>query len=665
MEDGHHKNFQEFCKLEMCSELLKEIIKINEKEKTPNLQQNEFRNFRSQFFNTDANLFSYKLSGKLKTEISDFRVTEILQDGSKAEFNTQEVPDYDKKLIAPKTQSEILPEVLSDLNTKLDLSLSLDTIMKVINGEEESLTLTSPNLENKQTRTFVHERVRDLECLDSVTKDNNTILVTKFKTDKSKIKAMKRKQPGYLIATLKKESISHFDAIYKIARILKIHEAIIGTSGIKDKYAITLQRISIKNMTASKVLSVLPELKQVTEDRVDLGNFSYSNSKIAMGDHYGNSFKIKIRNVEDLNEEKFDLEKVFEKTEGYFVNYYGDQRFGSKIFSSDKRGKLLLKRRFLKFVANLYFFENVVNDFGVPSEREIKVKESYKSLQKLDFTEIDRLLGERRKTVNDYILKMDNMNDKKKIDENDTKGENGNDKDKNKTKSKTSGRKKEKKEEIKLKDKDMLPEELLNKIEEKANELYQILDEIKIGPDARNIYKNINECNSFEGIVKRFPKSYITLFLHAYQSYLWNNMATERIKLYGYKPAVGDLVLKKRKDGKKDKKVKYMVLTERNIQYYEITDVVLPLISRQSMFPENKVKDVVMEAMKKDEITLNNFAKTKKLSNISGSYRKLVEKADLIDIKRDGTNLELEFNLKSSTYATMFIREIMRNDRIA
>lgn len=34
------------------------------------------------------------------------------------------------------------------------------------------------------------------------------------------------------------------------------------------------------------------------------------------------------------------------------------------------------------------------------------------------------------------------------------------------------------------------------------------------------------------------------MYIHSYQSYVWNSMVSRRIELYGLKPVPGDLVLK-------------------------------------------------------------------------------------------------------------------------
>ena len=77
------------------------------------------------------------------------------------------------------------------------------------------------------------------------------------------------------------------------------------------------------------------------------------------------------------------------------------------------------------------------------------------------------------------------------------------------------------------------------------------------------------------------------MYLHAYQSYVWNMVASERIKLYGLKPTIGDLVYKTRGDESYKNVIK---LDESNIGSYTIDDVILPLPGFSVQDPNNECK---------------------------------------------------------------------------
>ncbi len=85
------------------------------------------------------------------------------------------------------------------------------------------------------------------------------------------------------------------------------------------------------------------------------------------------------------------------------------------------------------------------------------------------------------------------------------------------------------------------------------------------------------------------------MYLHAYQSFIWNSVVSKRIELFGLQPCIGDLVQarKSRQQKVTDKKeanendsVSYV--TEENIHSFSIEDVVLPLPGHSVLYPKNQ-----------------------------------------------------------------------------
>ena len=249
---------------------------------------------------------------------------------------------------------------------------------------------------------------------------------------------------------------------------------------------------------------------------------------------------------------------------------------------------------------------------------------------------------------------------------------------------------------------------------------------LKILPKRMNIERQL-----LEGVVKhgltnplgalsKLPKSLRSMYLHAFQSYLFNHAASARVALYGCDKAVeGDLVGAESAteaaaddegaagsgssgggaseeaaasgDGKSDFLIPHVVTAEEAASSkYTIEDVLLPLPGFKTIMPTNEIAAEYGKLMKEvglDESMMDH--KVKELS-LSGSYRKFLQKpiemewrilkyddpqlpltaTDLsrlrgepdpegvVDGKR--TAAVLEFTLPASTYATMCLRELTK-----
>lgn len=147
----------------------------------------------------------------------------------------------------------------------------------------------------------------------------------------------------FLHAVLEKKGIDTIRATREIARSLGIRPEQITYAGVKDKQAVTSQRISLYNVEKEALAKVkLPEMTLIPLGR---GN------KIALGMLWGNRFTITVRGLDRSPEiVKKTIESFAEKMNGCFPNYFGPQRFGTKRPISAIVGKFILQRNFKEAV---------------------------------------------------------------------------------------------------------------------------------------------------------------------------------------------------------------------------------------------------------------------------------------------------------------------------
>ena len=77
------------------------------------------------------------------------------------------------------------------------------------------------------------------------------------------------------------------------------------------------------------------------------------------------------------------------------------------------------------------------------------------------------------------------------------------------------------------------------------------------------------------------------MYLHAYQSFVWNEATSKRLELHGLSTCIGDLV----KD--KNEKEVVTILSEENISQFSIYDVVLPLPGHNIIYPNNESRNKI------------------------------------------------------------------------
>ena len=114
----------------------------------------------------------------------------------------------------------------------------------------------------------------------------------------------------------------HF-ALKKIARFLRMGASRIGYAGIKDKRAITCQRVSIFEPDIAR-------LKQFNSWGIKLSLPEWGNEPVTIGNLKGNKFTVRVRNIQlDETETRERINASFrEMMEKGVANYFGQQRFG-------------------------------------------------------------------------------------------------------------------------------------------------------------------------------------------------------------------------------------------------------------------------------------------------------------------------------------------------
>ena len=98
------------------------------------------------------------------------------------------------------------------------------------------------------------------------------------------------------------------------------------------------------------------------------------------------------------------------------------------------------------------------------------------------------------------------------------------------------------------------------------------------------------------------------LYVHGYQSFVWNRAATERIQRHGLKPVIGDLVIARDDsapptEAAGDDRIQHVeTVTAENMHLYGIEDIVLPLPGHRIQYPSNDIGDVITQLMGQDEL---------------------------------------------------------------
>ncbi|UJR33304.1 hypothetical protein I4U23_020754 [Adineta vaga] len=189
------------------------------------------------------------------------------------------------------------------------------------------------------------------------------------------------------------------------------------------------------------------------------------------------------------------------------------------------------------------------------------------------------------------------------------------------------------------------------------------------------------------GALSCIPRNTRLLYLHAYQSMIWNKIVSRRLITYGMEILIGDLYIN---DINNDNQVSYV--TEQNQKEIKLEQIVLPLPGYDIKYPLNDIHSWYRDLLNEDNINIDQMKYHVKDYSLPGNYRQFIVHPGDIEYRivyYDNINddplhsdydrlmkhemnvpcemkkymgLILAFSLPKSSYATMALREILHRN---
>jgi tRNA pseudouridine13 synthase len=178
--------------------------------------------------------------------------------------------------------------------------------------------------------------------------------------------------------------------------------------------------------------------------------------------------------------------------------------------------------------------------------------------------------------------------------------------------------------------------------------------------------------DDFVGAVAVLPKNLTWMFVHAYQSFLFNKILSRRIEqgLLSNEPLPGDIILPPDANGLPDHK-KYIDVTEDNIE--KVTRKVREkkaflsglVPGTESRFADGMQGEIERKVLEQEGLAFKDFAVPQMMELSSkGIRRELVTPMRDFSCDVEGDSVKMHFELMKGCYATSLVREFMKTDII-
>ena len=394
------------------------------------------------------------------------------------------------------------------------------------------------------------------------------------------------------LCVMRKRQVEHLSAINHIVSVLRCRQSDVGLAGIKDMMGVTYQFCTLRNVNPRRARDAN---KRLRTKGMELGNFERVHFALNQGDLLGNTFEIIVRDIKAV--------VLHTSSDGRVLEEFADCQ-PSQI---EDRVKCLRRTGFV----NMYGEQRV----GIAGDEKtvgVRPFDIGRAMLQSDFTmAIDLLMRGRIKGRGDEFAESEEIRKARAL----WKETGGSD-----------------------------PSAVLKAIPR------GFLDR------ERSVLKGLKRYGEPLAAIRCLHHGIRMFWINSYQSVVWNQMASERIKRLGPQPAVGDLY---QEDGQtRDVKV---VTDPTKVT---LGMIVLPLPGYDVEYPTNEIGNLYRSTLAADGVEFKKDAVPE--ATARGAYRNLVAPANnlavsFVDTKEDGTvgNALFTFELQSGSYATMLLRELM------
>ncbi|KAG6054815.1 hypothetical protein E4U17_003428 [Claviceps sp. LM77 group G4] len=227
-----------------------------------------------------------------------------------------ELPNKDAPTTKPQVEVsalEIAPEDVTALENLSSPKFAQDLVQLFNGGNgptgELSKTATSEPFDDKAKRAQLHGEVRRIfkSRIDTTTGPDGAIFASYIPPRKNakKSRGGGRRGPSddepvgqYVHFTLYKDNRDTMDAVSQISRLLRIKPQAIGYAGTKDRRASTTQRCSVRHQRKRAMAGLNGKLWGIAT-----GDYEYAENPIHLGQLMGNEFIITLKNCKMSDED--------------------------------------------------------------------------------------------------------------------------------------------------------------------------------------------------------------------------------------------------------------------------------------------------------------------------------------------------------------------------